>query len=52
MAVGGNFGGPEVDDSIFPAKILHRLCQSVGIMKVYQKKLISFNKLLSSPHEK
>jgi len=20
MAVGGNFGGPEVDDSIFPAK--------------------------------
>ena len=32
MAVGGNFGGPEVDDSIFPQEYI------VDYIKVYQTK--------------
>jgi hypothetical protein len=30
MAIGGNFGGPEVDDSIFPKEF------SIDYVKVYQ----------------
>jgi hypothetical protein len=30
MAVGGNFGGPEVDDSIFPKQFL------IDYVKVYK----------------
>jgi len=32
MAIGGNFGGPEVDDSIFPQEFI------IDYVKVYQEK--------------